>query len=199
MVKVKICGLTRMEDIQAVNQYMPDYVGFVFANKSRRFVSPQKAAELKWNLSSGITAVGVFVNEQKEKIARLLDNHTIDMAQLHGQETEQEIRWLKEQTGKSVIKAVSVQSAIDIERWRNSCADYLLFDNGAGGTGQSFDWNLITECTKPYFLAGGIDLNNLADALKKGAYAIDLSGGAETNGQKDPDKIAKIIKMVHTQ
>lgn len=198
MVKVKICGLTRMEDIQAVNQYMPDYVGFVFANKSRRFVSPQKAAELKWNLSSSITAVGVFVNEEKEKIARLLDNHTIDMAQLHGQETEQEIRWL-EQTGKSVIKAVSVQSAIDIERWRNSCADYLLFDNGAGGTGQSFDWNLITECTKPYFLAGGIDLNNLADALKKGAYAIDLSGGAETNGQKDPDKIAKIIKMVHTQ
>ena len=111
MTKVKICGLTRLEDIQAVNRYMPDYIGFVFAEKSRRFVSPQSAKELKRKLSSDITSVGVFVNEAKEQIARLLDDHTIDMAQLHGQETEQEIRWIKIQTGKSVIKAVSVQSA----------------------------------------------------------------------------------------
>lgn len=198
MTKIKICGLTRPEDIQAVNRYMPDYIGFVFAEKSRRYVSSQRAKELKQNLSSDIAAVGVFVNEAKEKIARLLDNHTIDIAQLHGQETEQEIRWLKEQTGQSIIKAVSVQSASDIDRWQNSCADYLMLDNGTGGTGHSFNWDLI-QCTKPYFLAGGIGLHNLAEALEKGAYAIDLSGGAETNGQKDPDKIAKIIKMIRIQ
>lgn len=199
MTKIKICGLTRMEDIQTVNRYMPDYIGFVFAEKSRRFLSPQRAAELKRKLSPDITIVGVFVNEAKEEVARLLTDHTIDMAQLHGRETEQEIQWIKEQTGRAVIKAVSVQSALDIDRWRSSCADYLLFDNGAGGTGQTFDWSLITKCTKPYFLAGGIGLNNLGEALKKGAYAIDLSGGAETNGQKDPDKIAEIIKMVRTK
>lgn len=198
MTKIKICGLTRAEDIQAVNRYLPDYIGFVFAEKSRRFISPLSAKKLKQNLSSDITAVGVFVNDAKEKIAELLDNGTIDIAQLHGQETEQEILWIKEQTGKSVIKAVSVQSESDIDRWQNSHVDYLLFDNGTGGTGKTFNWNLITECTKPYFLAGGIGLNNLAEALKKGAYAIDLSGGAETNGLKDPDKIAKIIEITRT-
>ena len=199
MTKVKICGLTRMEDIQAANQYMPDYIGFVFAKKSRRFVLPQKAAELKRYLSSDISAVGVFVNEAKEEIVRLLNDHIIDLAQLHGQETEQEIQWIKEQTGNPVIKAVSVQSASDTVCWQNSSADYLLYDNGAGGTGQTFDWCLITECAKPYFLAGGIGLHNLAEALKQGAYALDLSGGAETNGKKDPAKIAEIIKKVRAQ
>lgn len=199
MTKVKICGLTRLEDIRAVNRYMPDYIGFVFAENSRRSVTPRRAAELKRNLSSDITAVGVFVNEAKEEIARLLDDRTIEIAQLHGQETEQELRWIKERTGKPVIKAVSVRSASDIDHWLDSCADYLLFDNGAGGTGHAFDWSLITECTKPFFLAGGIGLDNLTEALKKGAYAVDLSGGAETNGQKDPDKIAEIIKMVRVQ
>lgn len=199
MTKVKICGLTRFEDIQAVNLYKPDYIGFVFAEKSRRFVSPQRAAELKRELSPDLTAVGVFVNEEKEKIASLLLKNTIAIAQLHGQETEQEICWIKEQTGKPVIKAVSVRSKLDIDMWLNSCADYLLLDNGAGGTGRSFDWSLIKECTKPFFLAGGIDRNNIAEALKKGAYAIDLSGGVETNGLKDPEKISEIIKIVRTQ
>lgn len=196
MKKVKICGLTRMEDIQAVNRYRPDYIGFVFAERSRRFIDPQRAAELKEKLDPGIQAVGVFVNEQMEIIAGLLAKNVIDLAQLHGQETEREIRWLKEQTGKPVIKAVSVRSASDAKEWENSCADYLLFDNGSGGTGSAFDWNLINGCKKPYFLAGGIGLDNLAQALLQDAYAIDLSGGAETEGKKDPDKIEKIIKDI---
>lgn len=199
MAKIKICGLTRPEDIQAVNQHKPDYIGFVFAKKSRRYISPERAAVLKGQLSSDIAAVGVFVNEAKEKVASLLMEHTVDIAQLHGQETESEIRWIKAQTGKPVVKAVSVQSQEDIACWLESCADYLLLDNGAGGTGRTFDWDLAAGCTKPYFLAGGISLANLSEALTKGAYAIDLSGGAETNGQKDPEKIAEIIKIVRTQ
>lgn len=195
-MKIKICGLTREQDIQAVNQWMPDYIGFVFAEKSRRYISKQQAERLKKKLSSDIQAVGVFVNEPKEKIARFFMENTIDIAQLHGQETEEEINWIKEQTGKPVIKAISVSAETDVQYWQNSCADYLLFDNGTGGTGLTFDWNLIKKNKKPYFLAGGIGLHNITEAMKQGAYAIDLSGGVETDGQKDAKKIADIVHSV---
>lgn len=197
-MKIKICGLTREQDIQAVNQWMPDYIGFVFAEKSRRYISKQQAERLKKKLSSDIQAVGVFVNEPKEKIARFFMENTIDIAQLHGQETEEEISWIKEQTGKPVIKAISVSAETDVQYWQNSCADYLLFDNGTGGTGLTFDWNLIKKNKKPYFLAGGIGLHNITEAMKQGAYAIDLSGGVETDGQKDAKKIADIVHSVRT-
>ncbi len=196
MTKIKICGLTRSEDIWAANRYKPDYIGFVFAKKSRRYLTERQAVQLKRMLSDEIQAVGVFVNETKETVARLLNERTIDIAQLHGQETEQDIRWIREQTGRPVIKAVAVQSILDMDRWQESSADYLLFDNGAGGTGCTFDWDLIAGCEKPFFLAGGIGPDNLADALTKGAYAIDLSSAAETNGYKDPRKIGELIKMV---
>lgn len=199
MVKIKICGLTRPQDIHAVNLYRPDYIGFVFAKKSRRYVSPQQAADLKGLLSEDITAVGVFVNEDREHIARLLEQNVIDAVQLHGQETEEDICWIKERTGKKVIKAVSVCAESPVNGWLESSADYLLLDNGAGGTGNTFDWNLIPECTKPFFLAGGIHAGNLAEALKKRVYAVDLSGGAETDGKKDPEKIAEIMRIMREQ
>ncbi len=188
-----------MEDICAVNQYRPDYIGFVFAEKSRRYVSWRHAADLKSRLSEDVAAVGVFVNEARENIVKLLEQNVIDAAQLHGQETEEDICWIKERTGKEVIKAVSVRSKGDIDQWLKSSADYLLLDHGAGGTGHTFDWNLINGCTKPFFLAGGIHAGNLAEALKKGAYAIDLSGGAETDGKKDPEKIAEIMHIMRAQ
>lgn len=194
--KIKICGLTGIDDILAVNQYQPDYIGFVFAKTSRRFISATQAAELKQQLSEKITVVGVFVNETKEQIAKLLNQNIIHMAQLHGNETEQEICWIKQQTGKPVIKAVSINTKADAVCWQESGADYLLFDHGEGGTGTAFDWNLLTESNKPFFLAGGIHAGNLSEALTKGAYAIDVSSGVETNGKKDPAKIAEIINMV---
>ena len=117
MTKIKICGLTRPEDIEAVNQYKPDYIGFVFAKNSRRFITAKQAADLKKQLLDDIMAVGVFVNEAKDVIADLLIHDIIDAAQLHGNETESEIRWIKTQTGKQVIKAVSVQSRSDPVRW----------------------------------------------------------------------------------
>lgn len=198
MSKVKICGLKRPQDIQAVNQYKPDYIGFVFDSTRRRYISPEEAAGLKSALSADIEAVGVFVNESRENVARLLKEELIDIAQLHGQETEEDIRWIQEQTGKTVIKAVSVRSEIDIERWAGSRADYLLFDNGAGGTGRTFDWSLLSGYTKPYFLAGGLHVGNLPAALAYGPYAVDISGGAETDGIKDPAKIAEIIHVVRS-
>lgn len=199
MTKIKICGLSRPADIQAANQYKPDYIGFVFASKSRRYVTPRQACELKKLLSPDIAATGVFVNEAKEAVAKISDSQIIDIIQLHGQEDESEIRWLKERTGKPVIKAVSVQSKSDITRWSDSCADYLLLDNGTGGTGRTFDWSLAAGCAKPYFLAGGIHAGNLLSALSLGAFAIDLSGGAETDGKKDPAKIAEIMRIIRSQ
>lgn len=196
MAKIKICGLIQIDDIMAVNQYQPDYIGFVFAKKSRRYVTVQQATKLRQQLSAAITVVGVFVNEPKEQVAELLNKNIIHIAQLHGNETEQEICWIRHQTGKPVIKAVSINTTDDAARWQESSADYLLFDNGAGGTGTAFDWSLLTEYHKPYFLAGGIHSGNLAAALTKGAYAIDVSSGVETNGKKDPVKIAEIMKMV---
>lgn len=196
MTRIKICGLTRMEDICAVNKYKPDYIGFVFAKTSRRYVHPKDAAVLKQHLSADIAAVGVFVNEPMENIADLLEQKIIDLAQLHGRETEAEVRWLKNRTKRQVIQAVSVKSKADAAGWEGSSADYLLFDSGPGGTGETFDWTCVADCEKPYFLAGGINMENLERALATGAYAIDLSGGAETGGYKDPDKIADIVRTV---
>lgn len=201
MAKIKICGLSTLQDIQAANNYQPDYIGFVFAPKSRRYITPCQAENLKQQLSSEISAVGVFVNEPKEAIASLCTKKIIDIIQLHGTETESDIQWLKQHTGKPIIKAVSIKCDADILRWAGSAADYMLFDNGTGGTGRTFDWNLIHKCrcTKPYFLAGGIHSGNLAAALSTDAYALDLSSGVETDGKKDPAKIEEAIRIVRTK
>jgi len=188
-----------MEDIRAVNRYRPDFIGFIFDKTRRRYIPPEEAARLKAALDDGITAVGVFVNEECAQIARLAGAGIFDMIQLHGQETEQEIEWLKANTGKPVMKAVSVNTAADIARWEGSAADYLLFDSGAGGTGRTFDWSLVTGFRKPYFLAGGIHAGNIAQALKCSAYALDISGGAETDGVKDAEKISRLVEIVRAK
>lgn len=194
-MKVKICGLTREADIRAVNKAMPDYIGYVFA-ESRRQVSPEEVKKLNAKLDSNIRKTGVFVNHDREKIAALLLDGTLDAAQLHGNEPEEDILWLKKETGKTVIKALSMSSALDWRFWNASSADYLLLDNGAGGTGKRFDWSLIASCKKPFFLAGGLHLNNLNEALQTNAYAVDISGGAETDGKKDAKKIWDIVYTV---
>ncbi|MCM1307216.1 MAG: phosphoribosylanthranilate isomerase [Butyrivibrio sp.] len=199
MSKIKICGLRRYEDIEAVNRCMPDYAGFILAPNRKRTVSLEQAAALKKRLSREISAVGVFVDGRTDAIAKLLERGVIDMAQLHGQESEEEVRRLKELTGKPVIKAVSVKTPKDIERWRHSAADFLLLDNGAGGSGQTFDWSLIPDITDglpPVFLAGGINISNLEAALALKPYAVDISGGVEAGGYKDEGLIREAINKV---
>ncbi len=211
MSKIKICGLRRPEDVDAVNRYMPDYAGFVLVPGRTRGISHERAAELRKRLSGDIQAVGVFVNEDREKIAALLDGGIIAAAQLHGQETEEDVAWLKERSGSPVIKAVSVKAAEDIRRWRQSAADFLLLDNGAGGTGRAFDWGFLSEITdaedtasdlrgkkyaKPFFLAGGINRGNLEAALSLRPYGVDISGGVESGGFKDPELIEEVINIV---
>lgn len=193
MIKVKICGLSRVEDILAANEAMPDFVGFVFA-KSRRQVSVNTAKKLKEILNPRIKAVGVFVDEAIENIVSLKD--VIDMVQLHGGEGEEYIQKLKSITGKPIIKSVGVACRRDIEIADGLSADYLLLDNVKGGSGETFDWGLIDHVKKPFFLAGGLDLENVKEALKLKPYAVDVSSGVETNGLKDKEKILKFVRSV---
>ena len=193
-MKIKLCGLTRPCDIETVNELQPDYIGFVFAKKSRRYVSPEKAEELKAMLAPGIQAVGVFVNEEPERIVSLLEAGTIDVAQLHGQEGEREIRRLRELTDHPLIQAFRIDTEQDVERANASTADYVLLDSGAGGTGTVFDWDLLQAIRRPYFLAGGLDTENLGTVKAKlNPYGIDVSSGIETDGYKDKEKMTAFV------
>lgn len=193
MTKVKICGLKRECDIDYVNEACPDYIGFVFA-KSKRQVTPEQAKVLKARLDKGILAVGVFVNEEIEFIISLVKEGIIDVIQLHGGEDNAYISKLKAITQASIIKAVNPQNDY------NYTADFLLYDNAGGGTGQAFDWRLLNKPNKPFFLAGGISLDNIDQALKTvKPFAIDISSGVETDGFKDRQKILDIVGRIRNE
>jgi len=187
-MKIKICGLRNPVDVDYVNEAMPDYIGFVFA-ESKRQVSPETAKEFKNRLNRKITAVGVFVNSEISIISQLYNSGVINVAQLHGSESEAYIDKLKKICDIPVIKALNAEAI------QPANADYLLFDNGKGGSGKSFDWNLIPKCNKDYFLAGGINLDNVEKAMKLKPYGIDLSSGTETNGAKDREKIIRLVQI----
>ncbi|MBP3877058.1 MAG: phosphoribosylanthranilate isomerase [Lachnospiraceae bacterium] len=196
MTKIKLCGLTRREDILAANSLSPDYIGFVFAKNSRRFVSPEKAAKLKELLNPGIAAVGVFVDEAPETVAALLNAGIIDLAQLHGNESEEDIRLLKTMTNKPLIRAFRVRTPEDLRTAAASRADHILLDSGAG-TGTVFDWSLLRDFDRPYFLAGGLHPGNAAEAVTLlRPYALDVSSGIETDGRKDPRKMKDFVTAV---
>lgn len=199
MTKIKLCGLSRACDIETANGLRPEYIGFVFAPKSKRYVSPEKATELKQLLHPDIKAVGVFVNENLQNVAELLKNGVIDVAQLHGAESEEYIKELRTLTDHPIIKAFRVECERDISEAKASTADYVLLDSGAG-TGMVFDWNLIAKLDRPYFLAGGLDAENVSKALKKiNPYAVDVSSGIETDGKKDKTKMAAFVAAVRKE
>ena len=199
MTAIKMCGLTRECDIQAVNEIKPEYIGFVFWAKSKRYLSPEKALELKKQLDENIKAVGVFVDESVEKVAGLLENDIIDIAQLHGHENEDYIKNLREMTDKPMIQAFRIRSAGDIEKAVRSTADMILLDAGMGN-GNVFDWSLIKNIQRPYFLAGGLNGENVAEAVKiLKPYAVDVSSGIETDGLKDMKKMAEFSAVVRKE
>jgi len=196
MTKIKICGLRRKEDVEMINCLKPDFVGFVLA-ESRRRVTPEEAAALRKVLRADIPAVGVFRNEDPRRIEELLLEGIIDIAQLHGRETEETVRQIRQLTGKPVIKAVSVSTAADPGSWNSSAADCLLLDHGSGGSGQPFDWQLVQNIRKPFFLAGGLTPANVTAALAAVRPAgVDVSSGVETDGYKDRQKITAFIRAV---
>ena len=188
MVKVKFCGLKRPCDIAWANELHPDYVGFVFAGTKRR-VSDDLAAALRNDLNPAIPAVGVFVDDEPRHIASLVRKGIIQLIQLHGKEDEALVQQLQETVGVPVIKAFSIAGEGDVKRAIASRADYILLDQGSGGTGKAFDWSLLQGIDRPYFLAGGLTPQNAAQAAKIQPYALDVSSGIETDGVKDRDKM----------
>ncbi len=196
MTKIKLCGLTHTCDIETVNLLKPEYAGFVFAEKSRRYVSPEKAAELRKLLLPEILAVGVFVNAPLETVERLLREGIIDLAQLHGEEDAAYMRKLKKRTGKPLIKAFRVRTEKEVEEAEKSAANYVLLDSGAG-SGAVFDWHLLKDIQRPFFLAGGLDAENVIDAIKTlRPFAVDVSSGIETDGKKDRRKMEAFVEAV---
>lgn len=196
MTKMKFCGLTRIADIEAVNKIKPDYIGFVFVADRRRYIEPGQAAKLKRLLNPEIQAVGVFIDEAPSLVAKLLNENVIDMAQLHGSEDEDYIARLRQLTAKPLIKAFKIQKAEDLEALKKSSADYVLLDSGTG-TGKTFNWQLVQPINRPYFLAGGLNINNIEAALEQlHPFAVDLSSGIETDGLKDKEKMAAFAALI---
>jgi len=199
MTKIKLCGLSQLCDIEVANGLKPDYIGFVFASKSKRYVTYEKAAELKDQLSPEIQAVGVFVDENPETVTEILNKGVMDIAQLHGGEDEDYIKRLRQRTDKPIIKAFRIETANDIETAEQSTADYILLDSGAG-TGTVFDWELIQNIKRPYFLAGGLGVDNVGSAIEVlHPYAVDVSSDIETNGIKDKTKMAAFVTAVRKE
>lgn len=201
MTKIKICGLTRTEDIEMVNEFLPDYIGFVFA-KSRRQVSAEQAKELKNKLRPAIKAVGVFVNEKPENIAEIANQGIIDLIQIHGDEDAAYCAQLRKLTQAPIIKVVRVEREDDLAGIEEFDCDYYLFDTLSskdyGGTGKAFDHSLLynKEIKKPFFVAGGLNQDNVAAVIEViKPFGVDTSGGVETDGIKDANKIKEFIKQ----
>ncbi len=202
-IKIKICGLRRIEDAKIINKYNPDYIGFVFAD-SKRKVSFDEAQNIKNVLNDNIISVGVFVDSNIEDIFHLIKNNIIDAVQLHGGEDEDYIIKLKEfDNNIKVIKSIEIKNKDSkirirdtIEKWENSDVDYLLLDSGKG-SGKVFDWEIIGNIKKPFFLAGGINSDNIHGVSKINPFAIDLSSSTEENGFKSSKKIDKIINKLN--
>lgn len=190
MAKIKICGLRRDQDIDIVNRYKPDYVGFIVDfPKSFRSISIEELKIFTRKLDSSINSVGVFVDEEINQVIECFKY--VDIVQLHGHESDDYIRIVQEYG--PVIKAFEIRSIEDINKALNSPADYILLDQGKG-SGQTFDWSLIPSITRPFFLAGGITLENIENTKNIHPYAIDVSSSVETNQIKDELKVKQMIE-----
>jgi phosphoribosylanthranilate isomerase len=201
MMKIKICGLFREQDIDYVNEARPDYAGFVFAS-SKRQVSAGLAARLRLRLAEGIVPVGVFIDAPLEEIAALDRDKVISIAQLHGGESKEYIARLKTESGKTPIPMIKVikSEALPYSSFISHSSfliDYYLIDSGTG-SGKTFDWGLLNsfKINKPWFLAGGIGIDNIEQAMVLNPFGIDVSSGAETDGVKDREKIVQLTAKV---
>ncbi len=197
MIKIKFCGLKRIEDIKAANEIKPDYIGFVFAKKSKRYIDFETAAKLKEALNPNIKAVGVFVDEEPKTIAKLYTDGIIRIAQLHGSEDEAYIKKLRSLADLKLIKAFGVSAKEDILKAEESSADLILVDGKSPGSGKSFDWSLLEDVKRPYILAGGLNRKTVEEALEKlNLYGVDVSSGIETEGFKDAIKMKEFADYI---
>ncbi|MCR5273315.1 MAG: phosphoribosylanthranilate isomerase [Lachnospiraceae bacterium] len=201
-VKVKICGLRSVKDIEVVNKYKPNFAGVIFA-KSKRQVTIEQAKEMKAALDKDIKLVGVFMNQSSDCVIETALDCGLDMIQLHGDEELDILKKVKKETGLPVIKNIPVPDTTNDfvpEIWENIMrmyereADYILFDTfsggKSGGTGKRFNLNLLPKMNKPFFVAGGVDPYNVKEICDRAnPFAVDVSSSLETDGMKDEEKI----------
>jgi phosphoribosylanthranilate isomerase len=209
MTKVKICGIRRKEDINFVNIYLPDFIGFIFAQSKRRLTC-HEAKELSLELDKSIKKVGVFVNEKMDNVINIAEECDLDVVQIHGDETPDYIRSLKENlmkrspnSGVEIWKAIRVKDRSFLNDMDEFHADAFVLDTftdgSYGGSGKTFDWSLVGEITKRkrIVLAGGLNIENVKSAIEcVNPYAVDISSGVETEGYKDEIKIRDFINAV---
>ena len=191
MTKVKICGLSTKEAVKTAVSAGADYIGFVFA-PSKRQVTVEQAIELVKFIPSHIQKVGVFVSPSRVELLEAVDKVGLDFVQVHGQVVDK----LFENLPCGSIQAVQVDEGGHVP---NSQADYLLFDAPVAGSGQTFDWGRLdtTELSQPFFIAGGLNEDNVEEAIQHFTpFAVDVSSGVETDGQKDHEKIRRFIERV---
>lgn len=204
MTRIKICGIRRMQDIQAINHLRPEYAGFVFA-PSKRQVSLEEARDLSRQLHPSICPVGVYVNADEAEIVRAAASGAIRAVQLHGEESRRQVREIKARlpAGIILIKAVRMEPGHSLREWEESEADYLLLDAGNAGGGKPFDHELLASAErikKPWFLAGGMNPDNVSMAIRRfSPYGVDVSSGVETAGYKDNRKMELLIRRVRDE
>ena len=192
MTKIKICGVSSVRDVMCANELLLDYVGFIFYDISRRYVDDAKAALLKAYLKPSVKAVGVFVDDSIDRIAKLVDDNIIDVVQLHGSQPKAFVEDLRYVVHVPMIQAYRVESERDVNRVNATLADYALVDHG-----QDFDFSLLGKIEKPYFLAGGLNPGNVGGLVEAyRPYAVDTSAGVESFGRKDYRKMQRFAMAV---
>ena len=202
MSKIKICGLFRDCDIDYVNEAKPDYIGFILNfPKSHRNISPERALELRSRLAEDIRPVGVFVNQPAEVVCEAAKRARLSVIQLHGQEDNNYIADLRKRISSTtpIWKAFRIRTASDLAAAQSSTADEILLDNGYG-TGEVFDWSVISDFDRPFILAGGLTSGNIHEAMELfNPRVLDISSGVETDKVKDREKIFAAVRAVRGQ
>ncbi|MCH3947719.1 MAG: phosphoribosylanthranilate isomerase [Olsenella sp.] len=193
---IKLCGMFREQDIDAVNEALPDLCGFIVDYpSSHRHVGRDKLLQLVGRLDPQVPAVGVFVDEPLGLVSELADT-VLDMVQLHGNEENPYIARLRELVDIPICQAIRVRTPDDVRRANESKADIVLLDSGAG-SGRAFDWSLIQGVERPFILAGGLDPQNVGEAIDRfHPWGVDMSSGIETDRLKDPRKIRAAVAAV---
>ncbi len=198
-MKIKICGLRTPGDANAVNEAMPDYVGFILTEGFKRSVDEISAQLISKFIDPQIGRVGVFVDDDPKRIKRLVYNGLIDIVQLHGNETDDYIRDLKSENG-SIVKVFDASGDIDMDKVMKCPADMVMFDAGRGA-GEKFDWSKVKDCKRPFFLAGGLAPGNIKEAIDffKGTqlYALDMSSSVDKGGSKNTDLVIQAVNEAH--
>jgi phosphoribosylanthranilate isomerase len=198
--KVKICGITNYEDALAAMEMGADVLGFNFYHPSPRYITPETAARIINRLPAFVDVAGVFVNSSLEETREIASQCQLDWVQLHGDENAEYCRWLAYDSTKT-MKAIRVKDADDLKQVDEYFTDAVLLDaydpNKYGGTGLTFDWNIIGHIGKRIFLAGGINPDNAVAAVELGVYGIDVCSGIEAEpGKKDHAKMKQLFENI---